>query len=276
MALFDIALQVLVVAFVLNAVSVLVVLGPRTLSGALQRAKANVQTLRSWVVALGAVLVANSIIRDIGVDLSWLIGLNVTWYIHAVEGQLVADLQSAAFPALTAYFSSVYVYGYVFLLTFPVIAYAVYDSYEPLQAVIVAYVTNYGVGLVCYVVFLAYGPRNFMPELVEPLLYANWPQSQVLTSEVNTNTNVFPSLHTSLSATVALLALRYHSIYDRWTPVAWLLAASITVSTIYLGIHWFVDVAAGLALAVLSVTVAIRVTGVVNTDRSPMRSIRRS
>jgi membrane-associated phospholipid phosphatase len=218
----------------------------------------NARAVGPTAAALGALLLANGTVRDVGVQLSWLIGVNVTGAIHAIEGAFVADLQSFASPPLTAYFSFVYVFGYVFLLTFPLVLYALHDDTRPLSATLVAYALNYGIGLVCYVLFVAYGPRNFMPGAVESLLFTNWPEVQLLTSQVNENTNVFPSLHTSLSATVALLAARYRSAAPGWLPIATLGAVSVGIATMYLGIHWLTDVLAGILLAAFSVAVGSR------------------
>jgi len=233
----------------------------RWLSGAGVRRgslRENVRAVGPTAAVLGALLLANGTVRDVGVQLSWLIGINVTGAIHAIEGGFVADLQSFAAPPLTAYFSFVYVFGYVFLLTFPIVLYVLHDDPRPLSATLVAYALNYGIGLLCYVLFVAYGPRNFMPGAVESLLFANWPEVQALTSQVNENTNVFPSLHTSLSATVALLAARYRSTAPGWLPIAAVGAASVALATMYLGIHWLTDVLAGFLLAAFSVGVGAR------------------
>jgi len=258
MGLLDVVTLVGAVVVCLNTLGVLLVVGPRRLRAAPRRVRANVSAVAPVLAVLAVVLAVNRIVRQAGVELSWIIGLNITGYIHAVEGAFVARLQSSATPALTAYFGAVYVFGYAFLLTFPVLAYLLHEEARPLRVTLLAYVLNYGIGLVCYVLFVAYGPRNFMPELVESLLFTHWPQSQLLTTQVNANTNVFPSLHTSLSATVALLAYRFRGIYPRWLPIAAVLAASITVSTMYLGIHWLTDVLAGIVLAVASVAGATR------------------
>jgi len=69
---------------------------------------------------------------------------------------------------------------------------------------------------------------------------------------------VFPSLHTALSVTVLLVAVSTHDEFPRWTPIAAVLAGSIVVATMFLGIHWVVDVVAGGLLAAGSVAVANR------------------
>ena len=213
-----------------------------------------------YLLLLALVLVGNSLVRDVGPELSWIIGWRITGWIAGVEGTFVATLQHYAHPALTAYFSYIYIYGYSFLLAFPVVAYFLLPDDRPIRETAIAYSINYAVGVVCYVLFIAYGPRNVMPDMVDQLLYTNWPESHLLTSEVNANVNVFPSLHTSLSATVAVLAYRTREQYPYWLPIATVLAGSVAVSTMYLGIHWAIDVLGGLLLAAISVAGAVWLT----------------
>lgn len=253
MAVLDVLLRVIVVCGAMLLAAGLFVVGPRRLVRAGRAAPERLRAVAPSLALLAVTLLVNKLARDYGPEVSWLIGLNVTSVIFGIEGTFVAWVQSFATPALTAYFSFAYVYGYVFLLVFPLVAYLSLADLDPLRRMAVAYTLNYAIGLVCYVLFVSYGPRNLIPDLVDPLLYSNYPSSRLLTREVNRNTNVFPSLHTSLSATVALLAWETHDRYPRWTPLAAVTAASIVVATMYLGIHWAIDVLAGLALAVGSV-----------------------
>lgn len=260
MGLPELVVQVVVVVLAGHLLGLVAVLDREALRTGWEHVRSNLSAVMPELVALLAVLSVNGVVRDVSVDLSWIIGANITGYIFAVEGAFVAHVQSLASPPLTAYFTFVYVFGYVFLLTFPFVAYVLHSDSRPLRVLLVAYIVNYTAGLLCYVVFVAYGPRNFMPGMVESLLFTTWPESQLLTRQVNVNTNVFPSLHTSLSVTVAMIAYRYREIHRRWIPVAGVLAASITVSTMYLGIHWLTDVVAGIILAAASVSVALRTT----------------
>lgn len=251
-------MQLFAVIVALHLIGLLLFVPARDVPSALRNARSNIRQVGPTAVLLGGVLIANSFIRNAGVDLAWLIGVNITRGIYAIEGTFVASVQSVATPALTAFFSFIYVFGYAFLLTFPIVIYALIEDGEPLLLTLVAYSLNYGLGLVSYVFFIAYGPRNYMPELVESILFTNWPQVQLLTGLVNVNTNVFPSLHASLAVTVALLAIRFREIHWHWTAVATGLAVLICISTMYLGIHWLTDVVGGILLAVLSVSVASR------------------
>ena len=245
--------QLAVVVGVALAVATYGVAGRERLRALPTHARQSLSGAAPYLVLLGGVLLVNSVARRVGPQISWVIGLNVTGAIYDLEGQFVATLQSLGSPPVTAYFSWMYVYGYAFLLIFPFVAYFLLADRRPLREATIAYALNYALGLACYLLFVSYGPRNLLPELVDSLLYTYWPESKLLTTRVNTNTNVFPSLHTSLSVTVWLLAYRTRETYPAWTALSGVIAASIVVSTMYLGIHWATDVVAGVVLAVVSV-----------------------
>lgn len=258
MTLVSIVAEVVAVVTALLVLTTVVIIGPPGILRERLPSRREVRGHLPYVLLLAGVLVVNTVARRFGPDVSWLIGWNATGYLYAIEGGFVPWLQSFATPPLTAYFGAVYIYGYVYLLVFPLVAYALHDDPTPFRETVIAYSLNYAIGLASYLLFVTYGPRNLLPELVDPLLYTAWPRSQLLVSEVNRNTNVFPSLHTSLSLTVALLAYRTRARYPRWQWVAVPLAASVVVSTMYLGIHWGLDILAGALLAVASVAAAVR------------------
>ncbi|WP_129114580.1 phosphatase PAP2 family protein [Halegenticoccus tardaugens] len=258
MSLLTTLAEVVAVVLVLGAGAAYGIVGVDRLRRLRRTLRGRLRAVAPQISILAVVLLVNSAIRDVVPEFSWLIGWNITGYIYALEGEFVPFVQSFATPPLTAYFSYVYVYGYVFLLVFPLLAYAALDDARPLRELVIAYSLNYALGLVCYVFFIAYGPRNLLSDLVDSLLFTTYPRFQLLTAQVNTNTNVFPSLHTSLSVTVAALAWRSREVYPRWTALAGVLALSIVISTMYLGIHWATDVVAGVALAALSVKLATR------------------
>ena len=196
-------------------------------------------------------------------------GLRATTAIYAVEGDLVAGVQDA-FPEWSVhFFGPVYVVGYVVLLTFPLVAYALAADPRPLKRLVAAYAVNYAVAVGCYAGVVAYGPRSYddvpgadpTAASVDPLLLDWFRGVTRLTARVNVETNVFPSLHTALSVTVFLTAVSTHERFPRWTPVAAFLTGSIVLATMVLGIHWATDVVAGTLLAGGSVAVARRVVG---------------
>ena len=257
--------QLLVVVVALLAVASLSLVGRDRIIQTRYEYRERFASVAPYVGLLAIVLVANKVARDVGPDISWLIGISITGHLRNADGmilwplypentpQVVTWLQSMATPELTAYFSFTYIYGYVFLLVFPLIAYFALPQPEPLRRTIVAYGANYLLGVTCYIVFIAYGPRNFIVESAEALLYTQYSQYQFVTTAVNDQTNVFPSLHTSMAVTAALLAWTTRDEYPLWVPVSSVLAVSVVISTMYLGIHWATDAAFGIVLGWISV-----------------------
>ncbi|QCC52242.1 phosphatase PAP2 family protein [Halapricum salinum] len=256
MALFEVLTQVAAVVALAVAVSLGAVVGFSRFPRTRQQFFTQLRIVAPYLVFLGIVLGFTSALREVGTVVQWAIGFHLSPVIFEIEGTFVAWLQTFQTSTATTYFSAIYVYGYAYLLVFPIVAYALADRTKPLRLLILAYILNYVIGLVCYILFIAYGPRNYL--IGEGILYSFWPQAQFLTSEVNTNTNVFPSLHTSLSVTVATLAVMTRDLYPRWAPIAIPIALSVCLSTMYLGIHWGVDVLAGAGLAAISVYGAVR------------------
>ena len=244
------------------------IIGPRRLYGLWNDSVQRLWRLRRSLAALVAVLMASAIGRSSLQTVSELFGLQLTGFIYAVEGNFVAWLQATfVVPELTMYFSWVYVYGYVFLLAFPFLAYLALPEMTTLNRLIVAYALNYAIGLVIYTIVFAHGPRNVMPDMVTSLLFTHNPDFMALTSEVNEAANVFPSLHTSLSVTVGTFAVLTRREYPLWTPVAVWLSMSVVIATMYLGIHWLTDVIGGIALALGSVYLSHQIVEPDNADR---------
>lgn len=257
MVVFSVFLGMIAIVVLMLGLSMYFIVGRERLGFLRREFRSRFRENAGYLGVLIVVLMINSLARGAVADVSWIIGWNLTGAIFRIEGTFVAWLQSFADPLSTAYFSFIYVYGYAYLLIFPIIAYAAIANSKQLRELISAYVINYLVGLVFYALFVSYGPRNLMPDLVDSLLYTTYPHLQFLTSIVNTNTNVFPSLHTSLATTVAVFSYRTRAIYPVWFPFAVFIAGSVLVATMYLGIHWAVDVLAGVVLGVVSVKLAV-------------------
>ena len=261
--LVQVLIQLAIAVTIMVVLAVGVFAGRRRLFETVDEWRSRVKAMIPITVVLVSVLLTNSVAREYVPEFSWLriIRWDLTTTIYDIEGQFILWLQDLATPEVTAYFSFIYIYGYVFLLVFPVIAYFLLPNTRPLRELLAAYTFNYTLGLVCYVFIIAYGPRNMMPELVQALLYDTYPQYQHLTRQVNRNTNVFPSLHTSLAATVAFMAYRTRDVYRGWFWLALILAVSVAFSTMYLGIHWAIDVLAGVVLGWIAVVLAAALIG---------------
>ena len=258
MGLLSVLGRAALVTAVLLIVATATVLDREDCRRAHRNAKRRLRVVSPHLAVLLIILGFNEVARTLGPELSWLIGWNVTSLIYTIEGTAVGHIQSIASVPLTEYFSFMYLYGYIFLLLFPFVVYFAAEDPGPLKKTAIAYTLNYGIGVIAYILFIAYGPRNLMPDTVESLLYTTHPQAQLLTRQVNVNTNVFPSLHSSLSVTVAALAWQTRDRYPRWTAIASWIGLSVVIATMYLGIHWVIDVIGGIGLALVSVYLAGR------------------
>jgi len=277
--------QIVLVVGALLLISSVTIIGIGRLGRLRRNLVSRLREVYPYMALLAIVFVVNSFVRDHGQVLSWLLDWQITNIIYSLEGDLVAHLQTyltgdfltlpvltgltariheytgvAPADQVTAFFSLVYVYGYVFLMVFPFFAYLSNNRMDTFRKLMLAYAFNYTIGVVCYVLFISYGPRNLLYPEVQSLMYEWWPRSQFVTGEINSNTNVFPSLHSSISATVALLAYRTRDIYPAWLYISTPIALAVIVSTMFLGIHWGVDVVAGVGLAVVSIVLADHVT----------------
>ncbi|WP_254767948.1 phosphatase PAP2 family protein [Salinilacihabitans rarus] len=274
MALVGVALELAAIVTAMLASATFVIVGPRRFAAALRDFRWRLEVCALPAAVLLTVLFTRWATGDVLPELSWAIfGTNITPYLESFDrtlfGHPVVLLQSYRSPTVTALSAFVYLYGYAFLLIFPFVAYFALDEMDDLSTLIRTYTANYALGLLCYVLFIAYGPRNTLALEFDPILYETFPQTGYLTHTINVPENVFPSLHTSLATSSFLLAWLTREEYPLWTPVAGVLALGVVVSTMYLGIHWFGDVVGGVVLAAISVY-----AGVNYTVEGTIRSVR--
>ncbi|WP_440765062.1 phosphatase PAP2 family protein [Natronorubrum sp. DTA7] len=266
MALFDVLLELTLVVVTMLVTAALVIVGPRHVAAALREFRWRLETCLLPFAALATVLLLRWSTQDVVQRLERnVLRNNITPYLFEFDRALfstdpVVIVQSFQTDILTSFFVFIYIYGYAFLLLFPFVAYFALEEMEELSTLVLAFTANYAIGLLFYTFFIAFGPRNVDPLLFEGLLYEAFPQSRTLTNEINQPTNVFPSLHTSLAMTVFFLSLVTRKKYPVWVPISGFLAISVSLSTMYLGIHWFADVLAGTLLALVSVYIGVNYT----------------
>jgi membrane-associated phospholipid phosphatase len=120
----------------------------------------------------------------------------------------------------------------------------------------IALLTNYLLAVPFYL-FVPINEVWFVQPQVKFLMLDVFPTFEQDYRSLSGLNNCFPSLHTSLSVTMALIASR--SGIRRWAIFNWVSAAIIIFSIFYLGIHWFTDMLAGVALALFAAFVGIKV-----------------
>ncbi len=174
-----------------------------------------------------------------------------TWptsFIAGFEGGFHETLQDALpWTWLRLVFTAVYVAGYPFLIVTAIMLPVLMDRGRLARRAVAAYALSFAIALPFYLFF----PVNevwFYDGRVENIINS-YPLVRQHLYSFNDINNCFPSLHTGISAVLALLVWR-SDMPRRFRVMAVTLASGIVLSTMYLGIHWVVDVVAGLVLAV--------------------------
>jgi len=215
-----------------------------------------------YLAVLAVVLLVNKGLQGPIDHVSQRYGFEATHILYEIEGHTVVWFQELVPGVLHAYFVAVYTVGYAVLLVSPAVVYFFGQTVYPIRRLLVAYAVNYAVAVPLYAAIVAYGPRNADraggATSADATLLEFLPDISAITVHINSNTNVFPSLHASLSVTVLLLAVTTRTEFHRWAVFATALGGSVVLSTMALGIHWVTDVVAGITLGALAVGIATR------------------
>jgi membrane-associated phospholipid phosphatase len=242
----------------MTMVTSVAVIGVDSLRAARKELRYQLRESGPYIVGLAVIYGLNKLAHEFSDPIAAVIGIEITDTLLAIEGEFVAGLQGLFPDSAVWFFAFAYVFGFAFLLIFPIVAYLLLPTQRHLKELLVAFIINYSAGTVFYTMFIAYGPRNALPNIVAQPMFDTFPEIMVLTSAINTSSNVFPSLHTSLVITVLIFAWYTREEYPRWLSVCAFFTISIVISTMYLGIHWAIDVVAGVILAAASVYLSRR------------------
>lgn len=174
-----------------------------------------------------------------------------------LEGHFVQNLQNIFYaPWLTP----VIVFFYIFMLQ-SVLA-ASLGVYLLDENRVMLYATCYTIMLVYAIAipFFLYFPVNevwsYAPAGVRFTMLDVFPKFEQEYRPLSGLNNCFPSLHTAISVSTAILA--YRSGNRRWMAITTVSAAFIVFGIFYLGIHWLTDMLGGTLLAVISTSAAVQ------------------
>ena len=178
----------------------------------------------------------------------WL-GWDFTPLIHGIEGDLAAVFQVHQSLLVTCYFTFMYVFAFASMLGAAIAIYAYSKKHNLFRLLGLGYLLNFTVALPFYLFFPVKGTWLGNPLAVRPRLDEVSPLIMVYYRILSADDNCFPSLHTSLALTLMFVSLKGDN--KRFAVLNVIAALSVMYSTLYLGIHWVSDVAAGVVLAML-------------------------
>ena len=184
------------------------------------------------------------------------LGYDMTPWIHRLEGDSAAVFQRLEWPPATWAFGFVYIVILPALIAAPAVLAAAEDDLPAYRAGLRGFAWNYWIGLPFYFFFPVKEMWAGNPQHVRLLMDDLSPAIMEAYRANSAIDNCFPSLHTSLALTAALVASR---VGPRSTArFLWPAAVAVVASTLYLGIHWASDVLAGCILAVIASRLAVR------------------
>ncbi|RKN83894.1 inositol phosphorylceramide synthase [Paenibacillus ginsengarvi] len=179
-----------------------------------------------------------------------------TPFIYGLEGNFVAIFQKLfENGVLTSVLTFFYVVIFPCLMIASLAIYTFQKDFKLFYTVCYALMINYMIAIPFYLFFPVTEVHAFNPN-VRFLMLDAFPTFENDYRPLSDLDNCFPSLHTSISVTMAMIALRCkNGFWKRFAPIS---AAVIIFSIFYLGVHWLTDMAGGMLLGLFASRLALR------------------
>jgi membrane-associated phospholipid phosphatase len=218
------------------------------------------------LIAVLTILFMNKIEMQIETKMN--LNIDFATYFHEFEGDFVYFIQHTFQNSVLTYvLTFFYIVVFPALMVTSIVIYTLQKNYKMLYATCYAIMMNYFIAIPFYLFF----PVNeiwFVHPNIDFLIPSVFPTFETDYRPLSGLNNCFPSLHTSISVTMALLAV--HSKNQVWKSITITCASIIVFSIFYLGIHWFIDMLGGVTLAMLATTVGVRLS----QRTEPWRNVR--
>ena len=180
-----------------------------------------------------------------------------TQVIHSYEGDFGAFVQKLENVPMTNILSFVYIFVFPALVWVSLIFYKHKKDNVAVKRTFFAFLLNYIIAVPFYL-FVPVNETWFANPHVHLLIAKVYPAFNTEYRQFSGLNNDFPSLHTSISWSLAFVAMSLN--YKRFSRVMIVCATTVTFSTLYLGIHWLTDVIGGLVLAAIVVKLASKLS----------------
>lgn len=238
-----------------SALSLLLLLGVSTGQSPFRSLRSALSAMRrdarAWqmLLALGAVLATNAL------QLRWETAygppgaIDYTAAVARLGTGLIYALQRLEWPPVTHLLTYVYVILFPLLGVCALILFLASQNWSAMRRLVIAFLVNYLVAIPFYL-FVPVREAWAADKSIRFLIPTVYPAFEVDYRPLSGLDNCFPSLHTSLALTFALVAWR--SGNRRLAIALTTGAALVMLSTLYLGVHWVVDLVGGALLAAVA------------------------
>ncbi|KIL36907.1 phosphoesterase PA-phosphatase [Cohnella kolymensis] len=198
------------------------------------------------------------------------VSYDLTPVVTGWEGSWVVWLQTALHSdILTLVCAFFYLVVFQSVMIASVGIYTYHQNLKLFYAFCVALLLNYFIAVPFYL-FVPVNEVWFAHSDVKFLMLDAFPAFEQQYRALSGINNCFPSLHTSISVTMAVLAGR--SGIRKWAAFTWINAIIIIFSIFYLGIHWFTDMVAGLVLGTAAAAIGLKIGAGESALRSKSRN----
>ncbi|SFS58781.1 phosphatase PAP2 family protein [Paenibacillus sp. BC26] len=193
-------------------------------------------------------------------------------FFQSIEGNFVANLQHMFENRyLTVFLAFMYVVVFQAMLIASIGIYSKRSKDKRMfYALCYAIMINYLVAIPFYLFLPVNEVWYHDPTNVSFLMLNVFPDFENQYRALSGLDNCFPSLHTSISVTLAILAVR--SGIKRWAWFCCICAVIIIFAIFYLGIHWLIDMCGGVVLATFASTMGMRLSAMNLSLRRGRRS----
>jgi membrane-associated phospholipid phosphatase len=178
---------------------------------------------------------------------------NANAFMQSVPGNDAAFLWRHRVPWLSSLMDWIYINGFDMVVWIPVVrSLLAFDARKMARYALGAHLLQFPMIMPFYTVFRVDEVWSVLGHA--DLLRRGWDDA----TRWNLGANCFPSMHTSVAYAVMLLGLRERSRAFRAMMAVY--ASSIIISTMYMEVHWVIDVLGGVALGHVAVLLAARLT----------------
>jgi membrane-associated phospholipid phosphatase len=179
-----------------------------------------------------------------------------TPWVYGIEGNIVQYLQEFFYnPIITQICVFFYVIVFQSILIASIGVYIMDRNKVFVYATFFAIMINYAVAIPFYILVPVTEAWAYSPSGVVFHMLDVFPKFEAEYRPLSGLNNCFPSLHTSISVTVMLLAARSGNL--PWRILTTISSTIIVFSIFYLGIHWVLDMLAGSILGITASTLGI-------------------
>ncbi|MDP5272765.1 phosphatase PAP2 family protein [Chengkuizengella axinellae] len=206
--------------------------------------------------AIAFILFLNKI--ELTIEESMNLKYDLTPLFYGWEGNIVYTIQNFfQNDILTIILVFFYVVVFTSLIIASFLVYLNEKDHKLFYTFCYAIMLNYGIAIPFYLFFPINEVWAHEPAGVSFLMLDVFPTFETEYRALSGLNNCFPSLHTSISVTLSLIALKSSNM--KWKRIVLISAAIIIFSIFYLGIHWVIDMIGGVLLAVFAVYAAQRI-----------------